>query len=96
MQVERESYRIDPRPVHRGALGSPGVDSPIVRSLGRAEYVPTWQAMQTFTAQRTANTADELWLLEHPPVYTVGVAGRLEHLPHAATSVPVVKIDRGG
>ena len=69
---------------------------PIIRELGHVEYVPTWRAMQEFTANRDANTADELWLLEHPPVYTVGVAGRREHLPHAATPVPVVSIDRGG
>jgi len=67
----------------------------VVRSLGRVEYVPTWQAMQAFTAQRTADTPDELWLLEHPPVYTQGQAGKPEHLI-AATDIPVVPIDRGG
>jgi lipoyl(octanoyl) transferase len=51
--------------------------------------------MQDFTAQRTADTPDELWLLEHPPVYTQGQAGRAEHLI-AATDIPVVPIDRGG
>ncbi len=67
----------------------------IVRSLGRVEYVPTWRAMQAFTAQRTPDTADEIWLLEHPPVYTQGQAGKPEHLI-AATDIPVVPIDRGG
>lgn len=66
-----------------------------MRSLGRLEYVPTWRAMQDFTARRTAETPDEIWLLEHPPVYTQGQAGRPEHLI-AATDIPVVPIDRGG
>lgn len=67
----------------------------IVRHLGRVAYEPTWQAMQAFTAQRVADTPDELWLLEHPPVYTQGQAGKPEHLI-AATDIPVVPIDRGG
>ncbi|MCA1978206.1 MAG: lipoyl(octanoyl) transferase LipB [Thiobacillus sp.] len=67
----------------------------VVRRLGRVEYEPTWRAMQAFSAQRTAATPDELWLLEHPPVYTQGQAGRPEHLI-AATAIPVVPIDRGG
>ncbi len=66
-----------------------------VRNLGRVEYEPTWRAMQAFTAQRGAETPDELWLLEHPPVYTLGHAGKAEHLI-AATDIPVVPIDRGG
>jgi lipoyl(octanoyl) transferase len=67
-----------------------------VRSLGRTDYEPTWRAMREFTARRGANTADEIWLTEHPPVYTVGVAGRPEHLPRVANGVPVSKVDRGG
>lgn len=67
----------------------------IVRHLGRVGYEPTWRAMQDFTARRTPDTADELWLLEHPPVYTQGQAGKPEHLI-AATEIPVVQIDRGG
>jgi len=66
-----------------------------VRRLGVAEYLPTWAAMQEFTAQRDAATVDEIWLLEHPPVYTLGLNGKPEHLPRA-TAIPVVKIDRGG
>jgi lipoyl(octanoyl) transferase len=66
-----------------------------VRALGRVEYEPTWRAMQDFTAQRTPDTPDEIWLLEHPPVYTQGQAGKPEHLI-ASTSIPVVPIDRGG
>ena len=67
----------------------------IERRLGRVEYAPTWRAMQDFTAARDETTPDELWLLEHPPVYTQGQAGRPEHLI-AATEIPVVPIDRGG
>ena len=67
----------------------------VVRQLGRVEYEPAWRAMQPFTAQRTADTPDEIWLLQHPPVYTQGQAGKAEHLI-AATDIPVVPIDRGG
>jgi lipoyl(octanoyl) transferase len=52
--------------------------------------------MQAFTAGRDEHTTDELWLLEHPPVYTVGVAGRGAHLPRVANAIPTVNIDRGG
>ncbi len=68
----------------------------LVRKLGRVEYEPTWRAMQEYTIRREADSADELWLLEHPPVYTLGVAGRAEHLPRVANGIPVVKVDRGG
>jgi lipoyl(octanoyl) transferase len=67
----------------------------IVRQLGRVDYLPTVDAMRDFTARRDAATPDELWVLEHPPVYTVGQAGRAEHLPRAS-SIPVVRTDRGG
>ncbi len=67
----------------------------IVRTLGRVEYEPTWRAMQTFTAARSDITPDEIWLLEHPPVYTQGQAGKPEHLI-APTRIPVIPIDRGG
>lgn len=67
----------------------------IIRHLGMADYEPTWQAMQRFTEQRDANTADELWLLEHPPVFTQGQAGKAEHLL-ATGDIPVVQVDRGG
>jgi lipoyl(octanoyl) transferase len=67
----------------------------LIRELGRVEYEPTWRAMQDFTAQRTADTPDEIWLVEHPPVYTQGQAGKPEHLI-AETAIPVVPIDRGG
>ena len=67
----------------------------VIRHLGVVEYLPTWAAMQDFTAQRDAGTADEIWLLQHPPVYTLGLNGKPEHLPRA-TAIPVIKIDRGG
>jgi lipoyl(octanoyl) transferase len=67
----------------------------VVRHPGRVDYEPTWRAMQAFTAARQVDTPDELWLLEHPPVYTQGQAGKPEHLI-AATDIPVVPIDRGG
>lgn len=72
------------------------VESPVVRRLGLRDYVPVWQAMQAFTSARGPATRDEIWLVEHPPVYTVGLAGRAEHLPRTHTAVQVVKIDRGG
>ena len=67
----------------------------IVRMLGRADYLATWDAMRSFTAQRATDTEDELWLVEHPPVFTLGQAGRREHLL-AATDIPVIATDRGG
>jgi lipoyl(octanoyl) transferase len=67
-----------------------------VKRLGLAAYEPTWRAMQSFTASRTQETADELWLLEHPSIYTVGVAGRSQHLPRERPDIPVLRTDRGG
>ncbi len=67
----------------------------MVRWLGRAEYEPTWRAMQTFTNERDANTPDEIWFLEHPPVFTLGMNAAPEHLL-APGDIPVVQIDRGG
>ncbi|MCL6556694.1 MAG: lipoyl(octanoyl) transferase LipB [Burkholderiales bacterium] len=67
----------------------------VVRRLGRVEYSTTWQAMQAFTAQRGPDTADELWLLEHPPVFTLGLAGRRSHILRAS-DIPIIASDRGG
>jgi lipoyl(octanoyl) transferase len=67
-----------------------------VRRRGHIGYEAAWREMQEFTARRAADTADELWLLEHPPVYTLGVAGRAAHLPRVDNGIPVVKVDRGG
>lgn len=69
--------------------------NPIIRSLGLADYESTWDAMKAFTAARTRETPDEIWLLQHPPTYTQGQAGLPEHLLDAR-GIPVVKIDRGG
>jgi lipoyl(octanoyl) transferase len=68
----------------------------VVRRLGLVNYEPIWHAMQRFTAERTADTADEIWLLEHLPIYTYGVAGRPAHLPRGDNRIPVLKVDRGG
>jgi lipoyl(octanoyl) transferase len=72
-----------------------GGAAPVLRRLGLAEYAPTYAAMQRFTAARTGATADEIWLVQHPPVYTVGQAGRPEHFP-VASDIPLARIDRGG
>lgn len=66
-----------------------------LRHLDLVAYEPTWRAMQRFTAERTADTVDEIWLLQHPPTYTQGQAGRPEHLLNPG-NIPVVQIDRGG
>jgi lipoyl(octanoyl) transferase len=67
----------------------------IVRSLGHVEYVPTYQKMMAFTQARQGVTPDELWLCEHPPVFTQGLAGKAEHLLSPG-DVPVVPTNRGG
>ncbi|MGQ7275435.1 lipoyl(octanoyl) transferase LipB [Marinobacter sp. V034] len=67
----------------------------IVRHLGLQPYVDTWNSMKTFTASRTDNTPDELWCVQHPPVYTQGQAGKAEHIL-APGDIPVVQVDRGG
>ncbi len=66
-----------------------------IRQLGRVEYLPTYEAMQAFTAARTSDTPDELWLCEHPPVFTQGLAGQAGHLL-APGDIPVVQTNRGG
>ena len=69
---------------------------PRVRWLGRTDYAVAWEQMRAFTAARSRNTPDELWLTEHTPTYTVGVAGRAQHLPRGDCHIPVVQSDRGG
>jgi lipoyl(octanoyl) transferase len=66
-----------------------------IRRLGRQPYEATWKAMSAFTDQRTAGTADEFWLLEHDPVFTLGQAGKMEHVL-APGGIPVIPVDRGG
>ncbi len=63
--------------------------------LGRQPYEPTWQAMRAYTDGRDRESADRLWLLEHPPVYTLGQAGKAEHLLDPGV-IPIIKTDRGG
>ena len=67
----------------------------MVRRLGRRPYLETWQAMRDFTDQRDASAPDELWLLEHPPVFTQGLAGKPEHVLDPGDT-PVIQTDRGG
>jgi lipoyl(octanoyl) transferase len=66
-----------------------------IRQLGLQPYLPCWQAMRTFTDRRDADTPSEIWLVEHPPVFTQGQAGRPEHV-FAPGDIPVVQTDRGG
>ena len=75
--------------------GSDPMTMRIVKHLGLVDYLPTWQAMQAFTDQRDAYTPDELWVVEHPPVYTLGMAGKPEHVLRQ-TQIPLVNTDRGG
>jgi len=67
----------------------------VVRELGLLEYLPVWRAMQAFTDARTQDTDDEIWLLQHPRVFTQGQAGKAQHVL-AAGDIPVIPVDRGG
>ncbi len=67
----------------------------VIRRLGRQDYLPVWQAMHQFTDQRDEQTADEVWLVEHNPVFTQGQAGKAEHLLNPG-NIPIVQSDRGG
>jgi len=71
------------------------MSAPLLRWLGRVDYEPTWRAMQRFVEERSGDTPDEIWFLEHPPVFTLGMNARAEHLL-APGDIPVVQIDRGG
>jgi lipoyl(octanoyl) transferase len=77
-------------PVPRGAA-----PAPVIRRLGLTEYEPTWRAMQRFTAERDAATPDEIWFLEHRPVFTLGANASRAHVL-APGDIPVIEIDRGG
>ncbi|WP_279386404.1 lipoyl(octanoyl) transferase LipB [Parazoarcus communis] len=68
----------------------------VVKRLGQVAYEPALEAMRLFTAERDRDTPDQIWLLEHPPVYTLGQAGRPEHLLRNDAGIPLVQIDRGG
>lgn len=67
----------------------------LVRQLGRQDYEPVWRKMQEFTAERDAETEDEIWILQHEPVFTQGMNGKPEHILNR-NNIPVVEIDRGG
>ncbi len=67
----------------------------LIRQLGRRDYEPVWREMQHFTDLRDEQSSDELWLVEHPPVFTLGLNGKPEHIL-AAGEIPVITIDRGG
>ncbi|QWE18568.1 lipoyl(octanoyl) transferase LipB [Polynucleobacter corsicus] len=68
----------------------------LVKHLGLAEYESTYQAMRDFTQQRDSNTPDEIWILEHPPVFTLGLAGDAGNLHSPSNQIPLVQVDRGG
>lgn len=72
-----------------------GAPSPVVRHLGLVDYEASWRSMQKFTDERGAGTEDEVWFLEHPPVFTLGLNGKREHVL-APGDIPVVHVDRGG
>jgi lipoyl(octanoyl) transferase len=79
----------------RLAPATASLPAAVVRQLGLVDYLPTWRAMQRFTEERGAATADEIWFLEHPPVFTLGLNASRAHLL-APGDIPVVQIDRGG
>ena len=74
---------------------SPAQQTLLIRDLGIQQYEPVWHAMQNFTAQRSDKTPDELWCLQHPAVFTMGLNGKQEHLLDTG-DIPVINIDRGG
>lgn len=67
----------------------------VIRNLGKQDYEALWQQMRQFTVDRSADTEDELWLVEHPPTYTLGLSGKHEHLLNTG-NIPVIQSDRGG
>ena len=71
-------------------------EAALIRELGRVDYEPTFAAMRAFTDARTTETRDELWIVEHPPVFTLGLAADRGHLLAGAEAIPVVQTDRGG
>ncbi len=71
------------------------INSSEIIYLGRTDYEPTWQLMKDFTLQRDAGTRDEIWITEHPPIYTQGHSGKAEHILNSG-KIPVIAIDRGG
>jgi lipoyl(octanoyl) transferase len=70
-------------------------EAPLIKHLGLVPYEPTWRAMQRFTDERDASTRDEIWMVEHPPIFTLGLNASREHVLSPG-EIPVVQIDRGG
>jgi lipoyl(octanoyl) transferase len=68
----------------------------LVKNLGLADYAATYEAMRNFTKDRDSNTPDEIWVLEHPPVFTLGLAGNASNLHSPSNQIPMVQVDRGG
>ena len=68
----------------------------LVKQLGLADYASTYEAMKLFTKERTSETPDEIWVLEHPPVFTLGLAGDAGNLHSTSNQIPLVQVDRGG
>ena len=68
----------------------------LVKHLGLADYASTYEAMRLFTKERDSTTADEIWVLEHPPVFTLGLAGDASNLHSPSNQIPLVQVDRGG
>ncbi|QKT02881.1 lipoyl(octanoyl) transferase LipB [Ectothiorhodospiraceae bacterium 2226] len=79
----------------RMTASAPRADAVQVRRLGRRDYRPVWQAMQTYTDSRGPDSPDELWVVEHPPVYTLGLNAKPEHVLDPG-DIPLVPVDRGG
>jgi len=89
------AYRDPIAPNDRHEAFSPASGHIVAQKLGRRAYEPVWRSMQDFTEHRTPETPDELWILEHEPVYTLGLNGKAEHILNAG-NIPVVPVDRGG
>ena len=68
----------------------------LIKYLGLADYATTYEAMRTFTKERNSSTPDEIWVLEHPPVFTLGLAGDASNLHSPSNQIPMVQVDRGG
>jgi lipoyl(octanoyl) transferase len=68
----------------------------LIKHLGLADYATTYDAMRTFTQKRNSDTSDEIWILEHPPVFTLGLAGDASNLHSPSNQIPMVQVDRGG
>jgi lipoyl(octanoyl) transferase len=79
----------------RSSVARSTLPPPVIRHLGLCEYEPTWRGMQRFTDERDATTPDEIWFLEHPPVFTLGLNASRAHLLSPG-EIPVVQVDRGG